>query len=88
MATRRPVHRVWVVVTSVLLCLVPVAVALSRVYRGMHYPTDVVAGALAGGLWMAIVVATLLRPHPSPPAVAARSRGRLVGAPLRHGDQG
>jgi membrane-associated phospholipid phosphatase len=45
---------------TVVLCLVPVVVGLSRIYRGMHYPTDVVAGALAGGLWMLIAVSTLL----------------------------
>ena len=28
--------------------LVPVIVALSRIYRGMHHPTDAVAGALMG----------------------------------------
>jgi membrane-associated phospholipid phosphatase len=27
----------------------------------MHFATDVAAGALAGGLWMVIVVRTLLR---------------------------
>jgi membrane-associated phospholipid phosphatase len=43
-----------------VLCLVPVAVALSRLYRGMHFLTDVLAGAVAGGLWMAIVMATVL----------------------------
>lgn len=39
---------------------VPVAVALSRVYRGMHFPTDVVGGALLGSTWLALVAATLL----------------------------
>ncbi len=39
---------------------VPVAVALSRLYRGMHFPTDVLAGALLGSSWLALVAATLL----------------------------
>jgi undecaprenyl-diphosphatase len=49
----------------VVLMLVPIAVALSRVYRGMHQPTDVLAGA---GLGVAALVvasvavrATILR---------------------------
>ncbi|ACU72310.1 phosphoesterase PA-phosphatase related [Catenulispora acidiphila DSM 44928] len=33
-----------------LLVAVPCAVALSRLYRGMHHPSDVLAGALLGGL--------------------------------------
>ncbi len=56
---------------AALLCLVPIVVALSRLYRGMHYLTDVVAGALAGGLWMAIVMLTVL----PAPAIRWRSRG-------------
>jgi membrane-associated phospholipid phosphatase len=31
-------------------------VALSRMYRGMHYPTDVLAGALLGAGWLAVTV--------------------------------
>ena len=45
---------------AVLLFCLPVIVGLSRLYRGMHYPTDVFAGALGGGLWMALVITTLL----------------------------
>ena len=33
-----------------LLMAVPCAVALSRLYRGMHHPSDVVAGAMLGTL--------------------------------------
>jgi membrane-associated phospholipid phosphatase len=43
-----------------VLCLVPFVVAFSRLYRGMHFLTDVLAGAVAGGLWMAIVMVTVL----------------------------
>lgn len=39
---------------------VPIAVALSRLYRGMHFPTDVLAGAVLGSSWLALVAVTLL----------------------------
>jgi undecaprenyl-diphosphatase len=39
---------------------VPVIVGLSRVYRGMHHPTDVLFGYIGGGLWLTIVLLTLL----------------------------
>ncbi|HEY4898497.1 MAG TPA: phosphatase PAP2 family protein [Candidatus Nanopelagicaceae bacterium] len=45
---------------AVLLFCLPIIVGLSRLYRGMHYPTDVLAGALGGGLWMSLVISTLL----------------------------
>jgi undecaprenyl-diphosphatase len=32
--------------------LIPVAVGLSRLYRGMHYPTDVISGAALGAAWL------------------------------------
>jgi undecaprenyl-diphosphatase len=35
-----------------LAVLVPVAVALSRMYRGMHYATDVLGGVLLGVVWL------------------------------------
>ncbi len=62
--------------TVIVVCaLIPVAVAMSRVYRGMHHPTDVVGG-LAVGATCALIGWTWLRadsPATAPEAVAARS---------------
>ncbi|MER5966402.1 diacylglycerol kinase family protein [Streptomyces sp. NPDC002057] len=43
-----------------LLLLIPLAVAASRVYRGMHHPSDVVAGLLNGACTLALVASALL----------------------------
>jgi undecaprenyl-diphosphatase len=49
-------HR-WIKVVVVLVCAaISVLIAGSRVYRGMHYPTDVLAGALLGAIWLSVVI--------------------------------
>ena len=58
MATRIR-HAALRVVVIVVCALVPVGVALARVYRGMHHPTDVVAG-LAVGATCALIAWTWL----------------------------
>ncbi len=73
------VHRMWqrrtvTVGLTALLVLVPVAVGLSRLYRGMHHPTDVFASLALGTA--ALVVACVAvraaiirsgRPDPTAP---------------------
>jgi membrane-associated phospholipid phosphatase len=50
-------RRRWFTAVVVILCAaVPLVIACSRVYRGMHYPTDVLAGAMLGAIWLSIVV--------------------------------
>ena len=44
------------VVVGVLAAALVIAIGLSRIYLGMHYPSDVIAGYLAAAIW----VSTLL----------------------------
>jgi undecaprenyl-diphosphatase len=39
-----------------LAILLPIVVGVSRLYRGMHYPTDVLSGAMLGGAWLITAV--------------------------------
>jgi len=53
-------RRTWLKVLCWALILVPIAVGLSRMYRGMHHPTDVLAAFLNGGVCVAIVARSVL----------------------------
>ncbi len=59
-------------ITVVVMVAVPVIVGLSRMYQGMHYFTDVVAGAALGAASVAVVY-FVFRP----------AAGQLGGAPDR-----
>lgn len=66
----------WRYAVAAAALLVPAAVALSRLYRGMHYPTDVVGGLLNGAATLLIIGAVALSgrapgPRPEPRSVAA-----------------
>jgi membrane-associated phospholipid phosphatase len=52
---------VWRRLAITVAILFPVVVAASRLYRGMHYPTDVLAGALLGFSWLRISMYAVLR---------------------------
>lgn len=54
-------QRRWLRALALTLAIaIPAAVALSRLYRGMHYPTDVMGGILLSLLWMGITALVLL----------------------------
>lgn len=48
-------NRGWRALVIVLALLIALAVAWSRVYLGVHYPTDVIAGLLLGWTWALLV---------------------------------
>lgn len=66
---------------AVVLWCIPVIVGLSRLYRGMHYPSDVLAGALTGGLWLLLVITTLLPRQ----GLAGRRAGRPASGTATRG---
>ena len=57
----RTVARRRLAIALASLCFaVPLLVATTRLYRGMHFPTDVLGSWLLAGIWITVVVATLL----------------------------
>jgi membrane-associated phospholipid phosphatase len=53
-------NRTWAKRLAWLLVLVPVGVALARLYRGMHHPSDVLASFLNGCTCVAIMAREVL----------------------------
>ena len=72
-------HR-WIKVAAVVICAaVPLLIAGSRVYRGMHYPTDVLAGLLLGAIWLTVVIFYRAHPRCRRPAPRHRRRRSALG---------
>jgi undecaprenyl-diphosphatase len=46
----------WRIVIWVVAALLVVAIGLSRIYLGVHYPSDVIAGYLAAAVWVGMVI--------------------------------
>jgi undecaprenyl-diphosphatase len=64
-----------------LLLLVPVGVALGRMYRGMHHPSDVIASFLNGGICVWVMARAILDRGPArtPELAAGHRTGRSSG---------
>lgn len=53
-ASRHLRSRAWKTVLWLAAFVVPVVVAMARMYRGMHFFTDVVAGGTLGAIWLTV----------------------------------
>ncbi len=78
----------WLAMTAAIL--LPIMVAASRLYRGMHYPTDVIGGALLGFTWLRVALYAVLgttskedgrRSATADLGVGARRTPQAVGVP-------
>jgi membrane-associated phospholipid phosphatase len=52
---RQVSSEVFKIIVGLIAALLVLAIGLSRVYLGVHYPSDVVAGWIAGGFWLVLV---------------------------------
>jgi undecaprenyl-diphosphatase len=67
----------WEAVVWTVFVLIPVGVALTRLYRGMHHPSDVVGSFVNAGLCLTIMYHGVLRWRGSPPPRPAEQRRRM-----------
>jgi membrane-associated phospholipid phosphatase len=61
----------WRALAVTLAGLIVVSIGLSRLYRGMHYPSDVAGGILLGLLWITVTSLVILHGHRSHAALSA-----------------
>jgi membrane-associated phospholipid phosphatase len=53
----------WRILAVVAAAVIVVSIGMSRLYRGMHYPSDVAGGILLGLLWITVTTLVILHGH-------------------------
>jgi undecaprenyl-diphosphatase len=66
-----------------LLLLMPAAVAFARLYRGMHHPSDVIAGFLLGACSLVVAAHAVFGPTPRLPRRATLASSSVRGVRRR-----
>lgn len=61
---RAPKYRGWIYVSAIALCL---AIGFSRLYLGVHWPSDLLGGYIIGFLWTSTCILTLNKRLPAQP---------------------
>jgi undecaprenyl-diphosphatase len=46
----------WRIVIWIIAVVLVIAIGLSRIYLGVHYPSDVLAGYLAATVWVGTII--------------------------------
>ena len=69
--------RRWETLVWTVFVLIPVGVALTRLYRGMHHPTDVLASFVNAGACLAIMYHGVLRWRGAAPPRPAQERALI-----------
>ncbi|MBM2622094.1 phosphatase PAP2 family protein [Actinoplanes sp. LDG1-06] len=77
------VRQWWRWVFPVLAVLMPALVALSRMYRGMHHPTDVMGATLLTACWVGALY-WIMRPNEKPETVSEAAEEAAVVAEHQH----
>ena len=88
LARTRPGHRLRFL-SWALAVAVPLFVLLSRLYRGMHWPTDVAASVVFALVWLLLLRAVLLPAGEESPNAAPVDHGRVAArrAARRRGER-
>jgi membrane-associated phospholipid phosphatase len=56
-------HAAWRILALAAAALIVASIGMSRLYRGMHYPSDVAGGILLGLLWITVTTLVILHGH-------------------------